>query len=264
MPPYYPGRAAPSTRAGQEFTLNVLRCVLRNELASQRATVRLALWRRGPVLDPLSALEVDVGMLDAVWAQLAGTVFLGFVGLWLAHNYRRQVRLKLAERQVDAYTDLWKLTAFATPYHPSPLEPAERQKLYEDMGRWYFSDGNGIFVSVRTRDLFIAFRKNLVCPVSEVTPAVLARQLAALPEADAERRRGCVSKRHATLLRGQLKNDLVLHIGFGSHYDNLRRDDRAFLRSCGLNPWRRPWRRRHFLFRRGTRPAPCVCGMCEP
>jgi hypothetical protein len=27
-------------------------------------------------------------MLEVIWAQLAGTVFLGIVGLWLAHNYR--------------------------------------------------------------------------------------------------------------------------------------------------------------------------------
>ena len=40
-------------------------------------------------------------MLDATWAQLGGTIFLGMVGLWLAYNYRRQVRLKLADRQVE-------------------------------------------------------------------------------------------------------------------------------------------------------------------
>ena len=60
-------------------------------------------------------------MAGAIWAQLTGTIFLGLVGLWLAHNYRRQIRLKLAERQVDAYVSLWKLTAIATP---SPTDSA--------------------------------------------------------------------------------------------------------------------------------------------
>jgi hypothetical protein len=42
-------------------------------------------------------------MNAVVWGQAIGTVFLGFVGLWLAQNIRRQLRIKLAERQVDAY-----------------------------------------------------------------------------------------------------------------------------------------------------------------
>jgi hypothetical protein len=200
-------------------------------------------------------------MPDTIWAQLAGTVFLGIVGLWLAHNYRRQIRLKLAERQVDAYTDLWKLTALATPDRQSPLDRAERQKLSDEMARWYHADGNGILVSVRTRDLFLGYKSNLVCPTSEIKPTALAKRLATLPEADAERCRGCVSKRQASILRSQLKNDLVLHIGFAG-YRNLRSEDRAFLRSCGLPQWRRPWRS-HFFWARGvTSPNPCVCGTC--
>lgn len=60
-------------------------------------------------------------MLDATWAQLGGTIFLGMVGLWLAYNYRRQVRLKLADRQVDAYMALWQITAIAAHTRISPL-----------------------------------------------------------------------------------------------------------------------------------------------
>lgn len=48
-------------------------------------------------------------------SQVAGTAFVGVVGLWLAHNYRRQVGLKLAERRIDAYIKLWTLLAVATP-----------------------------------------------------------------------------------------------------------------------------------------------------
>jgi hypothetical protein len=65
---------------------------------------------------------------DASWGQAVATVFLGLVGLWLAHNYRRQIRLKLAERQVDSYIRLWKLTASATPERTTPLDHVERQR----------------------------------------------------------------------------------------------------------------------------------------
>jgi hypothetical protein len=203
-------------------------------------------------------------VLDAISIQLAGTVFLGLVGLWLAHNYRRQIRLKLADRQVDAYMRLWKLTSVATPSRATPLDQVERQKLHDEIHQWYHGDGNGLFVSVETRDLLLSYQSNLVCPISKIKPAELAEQLSAMPEVDAERRRGCISKRHATLLRYQLKNDLVLHISFVSYYNDLRSDDRAFLKSCGLSPWRRPWRPRRLRPRDTVGPIPCVCGLCGP
>lgn len=81
-------------------------------------------------------------MPDVSWGQAAGAILLGLVGLWLANNYRRQIRLKLAERQVDSYIRLWKLTALATPDRTEPLDHVERQKLYDEMVRWYFEDGD--------------------------------------------------------------------------------------------------------------------------
>jgi hypothetical protein len=95
-------------------------------------------------------------------------------------------------------------------------------------------------------------------------PAILSADLAALSDADADRRRGCVSMRHATLLRNQLKNDLVFHAGFVLYYNELRSDDREFLRSCGLPPGRRPWRPAQFHATGLAKPMPCVCGLCPP
>ena len=197
----------------------------------------------------------------ANWVQAVGTVLLGLVALWFAHNYRRQIRLKLAERQVDSYMRLWALTAPATPFRTTALDPVERQKLYEDMSQWYFDDGDGIFASAATRDLFVGVHSNLVCPIGSITPPVLARELAALPAAEAERRRGCAIVRQMSLLRTQLKTDLTMHFGF-DYYSDLHPDDRAFLRNCGLSPWRRPWRPR--LFRPSDRASTtsCVCGGC--
>jgi hypothetical protein len=199
-------------------------------------------------------------MLDANWVQLGTTIFLGLVGLWLAYNYRRQVRLKLADRQVDAYMALWKITATAAHTRKTPLDDAEQQKLCNEMTRWYHDDANGIFISVRARNLFLAYQHNLICSINDMQPGILADQLSAMPIVDAERRRGCINYRHANLLRNQLKDDLVLHSGFVIYY-KVRSDDRAFLRSCGLSPRRHPWRS-YRLSWRNAKTSVCVCGMC--
>jgi hypothetical protein len=199
-------------------------------------------------------------MLDANWVQLGTTIFLGLVGLWLAYNYRRQVRLKLADRQVDAYMALWKITAIAAHMRKTPLDHAEQQNLCNEMTRWYHDDANGIFISVRARNLFLAYQHNLICSMSDMEPGILADQLSAMPIADAERRRGCINYRHANLLRNQLKDDLVLHSGFVIYY-KVRSGDQAFLRSCGLSPWRHPWRS-YRLSWRNAKTSVCVCGMC--
>jgi hypothetical protein len=212
-------------------------------------------------------------MFDPNWAQVAGTVFLGLVGLWLAHNYRRQIGLQLAERQVDAYVSLWAVIAAAMPMRMTPLDRVERQRMRDEMNRWYFDEGNGILLSTPARDLFVAVQSNLTCPIDLIRPPTLAAELARLSETEAERRRGCVCIRHASLLRTQMKTDLNLHLGL-SYYSGLRPADRDFLRSCGLSPWRRPWRGR--LWGAGGRVPRrlqtarrfitdlCVCGMCLP
>ena len=102
-------------------------------------------------------------------------------GLWLAQNYRRQIRLKLADRQADSYLGLWKLTALVTPEHMTPLNDVECQELRDRMNRWYHDDGNGMFMSPVTRNLFLGLRSNLVCPIDSMKPAVLGTELATLP-----------------------------------------------------------------------------------
>jgi hypothetical protein len=128
------------------------------------------------------------------------------------------------------------------------------------MSRWYY-DGNGMFLSVATRNLFLGLRSNLTCPISSMKPSSLAAELITMTEAEAERRRGCVTIRQASLLRTQLKTDVNMHFGF-SHYSDLRPDDRLFLRSCGLSTLRQPWRRRLFRPSGRAAPNPCVCGNC--
>ena len=120
------------------------------------------------------------------WAHAAATLFVGFVALWLVHSYRRQARLKLIERQLDAYQKLWTLTAPATPRH---------------------------------------FR--------------------GVP----------------SLLRAQLKADLSLHFGL-NYYSRLLPEDQAFLTSCGISTWRRPWRSSPLRKQRHAGVNNCVCGLC--
>ncbi len=158
--------------------------------------------------------RVETPMPVTNWSQVAGTIFLGLVGLWLAHNYRRQIRLKLAERQADAYMRLWTLTSAASPGRLTPPDRAERQKLADEINRWYFDEGAGIFVSAPTRDLLIGVLANLVGPIGALRPVALAEELAGLPEPEAERRRGCAIVRQMSLLRTQLKTDLAMHFSF--------------------------------------------------
>ena len=199
-------------------------------------------------------------MIDATWAQLGGTIFLGAIGLWLTYNFRRQVRLKLADRQLDAYMSLWKITAIAAHTRSTPLDGTEQRKLYDEMTRWYHDNANGILISMRARNLFLAYQHNLICSIDDLIPRYLADQLSAMPIVDAESRRGCINCRHANLLRNQMKDDLVLHSAFVIYYKN-RSDDRAFLRSCGLLPWRHPWRS-YRLSWRNAKMSICVCGLC--
>ncbi|WP_436531660.1 hypothetical protein [Actinoplanes sp. HUAS TT8] len=193
--------------------------------------------------------------------QTASTIFVGLVGLWLVHSFRRQIRLKLAERQLDSYQKLWTIIATATPERDTPLTEDERKVVYDHMVDWYFGTGDGVFASAPTRDLYVAVRTNLVCPPAAMTPPTLARQLASLSAEEAERRRGCVVIRQASLLRAQLKNELSIHYGF-HYYSVLRPEDKEFLRSCGMSPLRRPWRPRLFGNANRPRSNTCVCGLC--
>jgi hypothetical protein len=202
-------------------------------------------------------------MAAVVWSQAIGTVFLGLVGLWLAHNIRRQMRIKLAERQLDAYVRLWAITAMASPSRTTPLDEAERRSLCDAMDRWYFDEGNGVFMPRVTRNLFVTAQTNLVCPVDSLQPKVLAEELTAVSIAEAEHRRGCVAIRQMSLLRTQLKVDLSLHFGF-NHLSHIHPTDRAFLRTCGISPRRHPWRQQLRQLPGRTRPHSCVCGTCSP
>jgi hypothetical protein len=48
-------------------------------------------------------------------AQLAMRTLAAHIGLYLAHSYPRQQRLRIAELRLDGYGKLWALTEVARP-----------------------------------------------------------------------------------------------------------------------------------------------------
>jgi hypothetical protein len=93
--------------------------------------------------------------------------FLAVTGLYLTHNLRRQQSLKIAEQRVAAYRTLWQLTYVARRTRwdradgSGPLTQEEARKLYKDMACWYYSSGNGIFLTGVTTEFYTAVRKRL-------------------------------------------------------------------------------------------------------
>ena len=102
-------------------------------------------------------------------AQLVITALVALIGLYLAHSYRRQQRLRVAERRLDAYGALWKLMEDARPTRikdvsvdtQGPLTRDEARKLYSKMTEWYFGSGNGLLLTDETKNLYLRVKKRL-------------------------------------------------------------------------------------------------------
>lgn len=199
---------------------------------------------------------------DVLDGQTVGTVALGLVGLWLAHSYRRQVKMRIAEQMLRAYSTLWELTD-AAHWESAILHAADREKLAIAMERWYYKDGAGMLMKSQTRELFVAIRHNLCVPAAELKPASLARSVGQLSVVDGQAQRSCATRRYFSLLRSQLKADLAMYRG-DSHLRRLRRDERDLLKQARIY---RPWHTWLSLFPLPSsrlRPGRCFCGFCGP
>jgi hypothetical protein len=51
----------------------------------------------------------------AGWIDIAVTVLLGVVGLYLANSIRRQIQARVAEKRFDSYGKLWAELKVASP-----------------------------------------------------------------------------------------------------------------------------------------------------
>jgi hypothetical protein len=178
------------------------------------------------------------------WIDIVATIGLGIVGFYLAHNYRRQAKIRLAEARRTAYAELWQETGLAAPTRldqeglAGVLTPGERERLYQRFTTWYYQDGNGMLLEDQTRRMYLDAKHNLTCPDDQLRPPGLLEHF---PEhMSEEQKRGCLSIRQLSLLRTQMKADLAI---FGRPYvKSLREHERRFLEHCGVRLNRRPWR----------------------
>ena len=185
-------------------------------------------------------------------ADLVVPAALTAVGLYLAHGYRRQIRMRIAERRLAAYAALWSRMAVATPVRiadwnvPQPLTAAEREALFRDLAAWYYEAGNGMLLGEGTRSVYLTVKDNLVRPLTHYAPECVAERLRALPPKDQDGARGRLAIRQLSLLRTRMKADLSIYgVPYVSHLDA---DDRALLVHCGEKLTARPWARTPHTF----------------
>jgi hypothetical protein len=134
------------------------------------------------------------------------------------------------------------------------MSGTERAALYETMTEWYFNGGHGMLMADGTGRLYETATENLVRRHDEVEPVSEGGRLAALPLQEQDAAHGDLSVRQLTLLRTRMKADLAV---YGRVYDrDLSLEDQAFLRLCGENLRRRPWRDPWVPWKRGSRTRP--------
>jgi hypothetical protein len=185
-----------------------------------------------------------LSLADALGAVV--TLVVGVATLFFAYNYRRQLGLRTAERRIDAYGELWTAMHVARPtrleIQGEVVSQSERDELETQMSAWYFTGGSGMLLTQDTRQLYLMAKKNLVVDDAQVRPVAARERIAGLATpAERERARGELAMRQLSLLRTQMKADLDIYGRmYGKEPDE---EDRAFLRDCGLDPDRRPWRR---------------------
>jgi hypothetical protein len=104
-----------------------------------------------------------------------------------------------------------------------------------------------------TRPMYFAVKHNLVSDDAQVSPAEARDRILEIePPAEREWARGELSMRQLSLLRTQTKADLDI---YGRLYGKKPQpEDIAFVRECGLDPDRRPWRPTRLDRMRGRQP----------
>lgn len=208
------------------------------------------------------ASRLTVGGLDGILTALDVilTALVAAIGLYLAHSIRRQLKLRAAERRLEAYRALWSemaltsptaatawrkkavsdLTAWQDPRNP-PFPRARRERFAEKMTEWYYEEGNGMFLDGVTREMFFMAKKNLTCDVSAYCPTELGYGLGTLFEEHQELVRGYLSAKQLSVLRTQMKSDLTVYASARSS-DKLEPHEKAFVAGVGGNPYAKPWR----------------------
>ncbi|HSE43237.1 MAG TPA: hypothetical protein VLH08_20935 [Acidobacteriota bacterium] len=192
-------------------------------------------------------------------AEVIVTLFLGILAFIFTQSFRSQIKQKTVDRRLEAYPALWEYTWIAAPtrmksWHrgeqKGPLTLAEREQLYTQFTKWYYEKGNGIYLSDRTRRLYLTVKDNLICPDEELKPTELYIIIKKLPAEERSKKRGEISIRQLSLMRARMRADLEV---FGSlFFGELRDEDKFFLEYCGENLQQKPWRRQqHYVHSKG-------------
>jgi hypothetical protein len=168
-------------------------------------------------------------------AQLVITFLLAVIGLNLAHSYRRQQSLRIAERRLDAYAKLWELTEVARPTRVTnvsvdregPLRREEARELYQQMLHWYFGSGNGLLLPNTTKRLYMTVKERLG-----------AYAVSSGSSSDAD---GTQCMQELGVLRAQMRLDLDVYsdlYSWDEASEELLHASGIAAETWGLAPWR--------------------------
>lgn len=194
----------------------------------------------------LLTLEDKLKIIDIVVK-----VILGLIGFYFTNNYRRQVKQKAADSRLESYAKLWTLMEPARPvqetdetYYKPEKERAfpynKRKLMHEQFTKWYYENGNGMFLGDSTRQMYLQAKHNLVCPDDKIKPKILYdRNLEGKTAYERKKCRSHLSIRQLSLLRARMRADIEVYGGL--YFGNLHDDDKDFLKECNESLWKRPW-----------------------
>ncbi len=176
-------------------------------------------------------------LFGAVASLLAAII--AFVGAYVGISLRRQLRNRVSERRLTAYAALWQVTEKAAPSRQNTLTEAERKELFEDMTSWYYRDGFGMCMTSGCRNIFLKAKENLVIPSNDLKPTL--RNYALHADGEEQKHRSDLTIGQLSMLRTRMRADLEI---FGLWYrdEDLNDEERAFLKDCGEDLSKYPWR----------------------
>ena len=143
------------------------------------------------------------------------TLVVGIATIFFAYGYRRQLKLRTADRRIQSYAELWSAMYVARPSRTDVegevLSCSERHALHEQFTRWYFTKGNGMLLTPGTRQLYLGAKKNLVSADDKLLPETARRRIAELAPDERDTAHGELAMRQLSLLRTQMKADLDIY-----------------------------------------------------
>jgi hypothetical protein len=104
------------------------------------------------------------------------TVIVAIITAWATlkvHSIRRERQINLLLPRLDVYKTLWSLMDEVSRKFSrtgtEKLEQEECEDIAETLHNWYFTNGNGIFLSPKARDQFVATKTKLLEPSCSIT-----------------------------------------------------------------------------------------------